>query len=38
MRHFQIELLKQCERNSKIQEEKMNRDSEGDGKCLKYGY
>jgi hypothetical protein len=38
MRHFQIELLKQYETNSKIQEEKMNRDPESDGKCLEYGY
>jgi hypothetical protein len=38
MRHFQIELLKQYEINSKIQEGKMNRDIESDGKCLKYGY
>jgi hypothetical protein len=38
MRHFQIELLKWYEKNPKIQEKKMNRDPEGDGKCLKYGY
>jgi len=38
MRHFQIELLKRYEKNSKIQEKKKNRDPEGDGKYLKYGY